>query len=173
MVFQLEISRYQNLVSKFFDPKIKLSQFVSGMHPSIFRCSWSLQIHAELFSTLQHPSIWCKGQKSTFHLEILKSKVWSKFFLTKNKLIPICFRIVSASFSDVFATPKGLQYVFRLTTPFKFVIKYFYLFMSLNGVVGLKIMLHPNTSESFEETILKTIKANQFLDLKKFALRKS
>ena len=38
--------------------------------------------------------------------------------------------------------------------------------MSSNGVVGLKIMLHPNTSESFEETILKTIKANQFLHLK-------
>ena len=96
MDFQLEISRYQNLVSKKnFDPKIKLSQFVSGMHPNIFRCSWSLQMHSALFSTLQHLSIWCKGQKSTFHLEILKSKVWSYFFLTKNKLIPICFKIVS------------------------------------------------------------------------------
>ena len=124
MDFQLEISRYQNLVSKiFFDPKIKLSQFVSGMHPNIFRCSWSLQMHSALFSTLQHLSIWCKGQKSTFHLEILKSKVWSKFFLTKNKLIPICFRIVSPLFSDVFATPKDLQYVFRPTTPFNLVEK--------------------------------------------------
>ena len=112
MDFQLEISRYQNLVSKKnFDPKIKLSQFVSGMHPNIFRCSWSLQMHSALFSTLQHLSIWCKGQKSTFHLEILKSKVWSYFFLTKNKLIPICFRIVSPSFSDVFAKTFSMSFV--------------------------------------------------------------